>query len=98
MPARFAEMAAIGHTSLLDTKTSERSAQLRFRDDPGTRARLASIVAAESECCAFLTMSLRAEPDAITLAIETPAGAEPVLAELVQAFVGASAEGGSVSR
>lgn len=89
MPARLAEMAAIGDTSLLDTQRSERSAALRFHDGPGTRARLAAIVAAEAECCAFLAMSLSDGPDAVTLTIDVPEGGEAVLDELVQAFAGA---------
>jgi hypothetical protein len=49
---------------------------------------VAEIVAAESECCAFLTMRLRDEPGAIALSIKAPAGAEPVLAGLLEAFGG----------
>ena len=90
MPPRLAEMAAIGDTSLLDVERSERGAALRFRNHPGTRVRLAAIVAAEAECCAFLTMRMRDEPKAITLVIDAPEGAEVVLEELVQAFAGAS--------
>jgi hypothetical protein len=86
MPARLAEMAAIGRTSLLDTETSGRSARLRFRDELGARERLAALVAAESECCAFLTMRLVDASEAITLTIEGPGGAERVIDELVRAF------------
>jgi hypothetical protein len=88
MPRRLTEIAALGRQSLLGSETTERSALLRFRADPDTRDRLAAIVAAESECCAFLTMRLRDTPDAVVLAIEAPAGAEPVLGDLVSAFAG----------
>jgi hypothetical protein len=86
MPARLAEMGAIGRASLLDAETSGRRARLRFRMDDGTRTRLRAIVAAESECCAFLTMRLEDEPGVVALAIDGPEGSEPVIAELVQAF------------
>lgn len=86
LPARLAEIAAVGRASLLETQASGRHARLRFAPEPGVRERLGAIVAAESECCAFLTMRLADEPGATTLTIEGPEGAEPVLAELVQAF------------
>jgi hypothetical protein len=91
LPARLVEMAAIGQSSLLGAEASERSAVLRYRGDRPTRARLAAIVAAEAECCAFLTVRLSdADDGAIRLAIEAPAGAEPVLRELVTALGGAT--------
>jgi hypothetical protein len=98
MPARLAEMAAIGGTSLLDVEAAGRHARLRFRQEPGVRDRLSSIVAAESECCAFLTMRLGDEPGATTLTINGPDGAEPVIDELVQAFAGPGAQIGGTTR
>jgi hypothetical protein len=44
------------------------------------------IVAAESQCCAFLEMQIAEAPDEIVLSITAPDGAEPVLDELVSAF------------
>ncbi len=61
-------------------------AVLTFEAKPGVRKRLAAIVAAESQCCAFLTMTLTDTPDAITLAIKAPDDAAPVLAELLTSF------------
>jgi hypothetical protein len=92
LPARVAEIGAIGQSSLLGAEASERRALLRFRDDPRTRERVAAIVAAEAECCAFLTMRVSVELGAIRVSIEAPAGAEAVLRELVRAFGGASTE------
>lgn len=86
LPARLAEMSAIGRDSLLGAKASGRHARLRFDGGPDTRDRLAAIVAAESQCCAFLTMRLTEAPGSITLEIQGPEGAEPVVDELVQAF------------
>ena len=86
LPARLAQMAAIGRDALLDAERSGDRARLRFADAPGTRARLEAIVAAESDCCTFLTMQLAETAGEITLSIEGPAGAEPVIEELVQAF------------
>jgi hypothetical protein len=47
-----------------------------------------AVVAAEARCCAFLTMEVREEHDAVVLTIVAPEGAEPVLSELVDAFAG----------
>lgn len=89
MPARLAEIAAIGAAGLLEAEASGRHARLRFAGEPGIRDRLGKVVAAEAECCAFLTMRLGDEPAATTLTIDGPEGAEPVIAEIVQAFAGA---------
>ena len=88
LPARLAEMAAIGRDGLLGSERVGGRALLRFKDDPALRARLAAVVAAESDCCAFLAMDLRDAPGAVELSIEGPAGAELVVEELVQAFAG----------
>jgi hypothetical protein len=88
LPGRLAAMAAVGSGALTDVEVHALSARLRFAAGPGVRERLEEIVAAESECCAFLTLALADEPDANVLTIEAPADAELVLAELVDAFRG----------
>ena len=88
MSDRLAEMSAVGAVALLDSRLAGRRAQLRFADTGDIPDRLAAIVAAESACCAFLTMKLRDLTDAISLTIDAPDGAEPVLADLVAAFRG----------
>ena len=84
LPARLAEMAAVGEAALCRAEVSGRRAVLRFR--PSARERLERVVAAESECCAFLQMDLRHTAEAIELSIAAPEGAEPVLDEIVSAF------------
>jgi hypothetical protein len=83
---RLAEIAGVGRDALLETELAGDDATLHFADGPGVRQRLDRIVAAESECCAFLTMAIRAERDALALTISVPEGAEIVLQELVDAF------------
>src|SRR6266480_1193804 len=85
MPARRVEMAAIAR-ELVSADAQDTHAVLRFRPGAGTRERVAAFVAAESRCCAFLRMELRDDPGALTLTIHAPAGAEPVVAELMAAF------------
>src|SRR4051812_28952113 len=80
---RLADMSAIGESSLLAADVNGSRAVLRFR--PGAGEQLAAIVAAEARCCPFLNMELDDAPDAVRLTIEAPAGAEPVLHDLVAA-------------
>ena len=86
LPTRLAEMAALGREALLDVSLDARHARLWFTPGDGVRRRLDEIVAAESHCCAFLTMRVTDEPNAVRLEIDAPEGAEIVLAELVDAF------------
>ena len=84
LPQRLAEMSDIGRASLVAAETDASRAVLTFR--PAAVEQLAVIVAAEAECCSFLKMKLDDGPDAVQLTIEAPAGAEPVLQDLVAAF------------
>jgi hypothetical protein len=88
LPARVAEMAAVGRDALEAAEVRDREAVLRFRVTGDTRERLAAIVAAEARCCAFLDMDLRHDAGRLVLTVGAPAGAEPVLDGLVAAFRG----------
>jgi hypothetical protein len=83
---RLADMAELGRAALVDAQTQPRRARLRFAAAAGVRERVEAVVAAEVECCPFLTMRVTDEPDGVLLTIEAPEGAEIVLAELVDAF------------
>ena len=88
LPRRLAEMADVGRTALLDVRTTGTHATLSFGAGDGVRDRVEAIVAAESQCCAFLDMTVSDRADMVLLTIDGPEGAEPVLAELVAAFRG----------
>lgn len=83
---RLAEIAALGNECLRGRTTEGDAQVLRFHPDPSTRRRLEQIVAAESECCAFLDLDLRQEGDELVLTISAPADAALVAADLAQAF------------
>ena len=85
-PKRLGEMAALGEAALVDARTRAGHAELRFAGGAGVRERVHRIVAAESECCAFLEMTVADEPEAVLLTIDAPAGADVVLEEIVAAF------------
>lgn len=88
LPVRLAQIADLGRAALLDTHHDERRAVLRFASRAGVRERLAAVVAAESECCAFLEMRISEVADTLVLTIAAPDGAGVVVAELVAAFGG----------
>jgi hypothetical protein len=88
LSTRLREMADLGHSALLDVRHEPTRAELRFAAGAGLRDRVEGIAAAESQCCAFLAMTVTDEPDTVVLAIEAPDGAELVLSELVDAFRG----------
>ena len=90
MAARRVEVVALAR-DLVSADAQGTHAVLRFRRAPATRERVAAFVAAESRCCAFLRMELRDDPDAMTLTIDGPAGAEGVLGELVAALAAGAA-------
>ena len=85
LPARLAEMSALGQERLVSADRDGRRAVLRFRPGADTRSRLEAIVRAERQCCAFLGFELSEEP-ASRAGHRGPAGGEPVLDELVAAF------------
>jgi hypothetical protein len=66
---RLDEIAALGATSLLGQEVDGDRQILRFRPDPETRRQLEALVAAESECCAFLELSLEASDTEIILTV-----------------------------
>jgi hypothetical protein len=86
LPARLDEIRDLSRQALRTKTPAGTHAVLSFNPMPGVRERLATIVAAESKCCAFLTMALADELHAITLTIDVPADAEPALEELLAAF------------
>ena len=72
LPERLAEMAALGDDALVDTRTKALHAELRFAAGEGVRERVDAIVAAESTCCSFLTMSVSDKPDLVVLKSTRP--------------------------
>ncbi len=63
-------------------------ADLRFRPDPEIRERVDAIVAAESECCAFLDFEVEHGDEATVLTISAPNGGAEMVHELVAALAG----------
>jgi hypothetical protein len=88
LSTRLREMAELGRAALVDVRHEQTRAELRFAVGSDVRDRVEGIVAAESQCCAFLAMTVSDEPDTVVLTVHAPEGAELVLQELVDAFRG----------
>jgi hypothetical protein len=86
--ARGEELRALGGDGLLDASEDDGRAVLRFRPDPSLRERVDAVVAAESECCAFLTFEVAHGEDATVLTISAPNGGAEIVHELAAAFAG----------
>jgi len=84
--ARERLMAELGRDALVGAEQTGSRAVLRFAPGAGIRDRVDRFVAGEADCCPFLTMHVAEAPDAVVLTIDAPAGAEPVLADMVASF------------
>lgn len=72
MEARLHELRSFGETSLLDSSADAQGVRLRFRGGPAVAARLREVIAAEEECCPFLSFELEEGRDEIVLTIRAP--------------------------
>jgi hypothetical protein len=86
--ARGEELRALGGDGLVDASEEEGRAVLRFRPDPSVRARVDAVVAAESECCAFLDLRVEHGAEATVLTISAPNGGAEMVHELTSALAG----------
>jgi len=86
--ARGEELRALGRDALLDATEDEGRAVLRFRPGLAVRTRVEALMAAESECCAFLDFELEQREDATVLTISAPNGGAEMVHELAAALAG----------
>ena len=88
LAVRGAELRALGGDGLVDATEEPGGAVLRFRPDPSVRERVEAVVAAESECCAFLDFELEHGEDATVLTISSPNGGAEMVHELAAVLAG----------
>ncbi len=79
MTARLALIDALAADGLLDRTATDVGLRVRLRDTPEIEQRTRELVAAESECCAFLRFELGRENGELVLDIAGPADARPVI-------------------
>jgi hypothetical protein len=90
---RAAELASIGAEALVRSVVDGTRARLRFR--PTVADRLAAVVAAERDCCAWLGLDLTRRDDDLELVLTAPPGAEAAMHQFVSAFGRPATGGGS---
>ena len=79
MTARLAVIDALAADGLLDRTLTESGLRLRLRDTPEIEHRTRELVAAESQCCAFLDFELGRDGGDLVLDISGPDDARPVI-------------------
>jgi len=77
---RTDDIRELAREALRDRRPIDGGVRLTF--DTTARERLEAVVAAESECCPFLTMDLRAADGRLVLDVTGPEAAAPIIAEL----------------
>jgi hypothetical protein len=86
MPARAAEIRALGRDGLEAVERDELSVTLRFRPGRAIHERVERVVAAESRCCAFFDFTLAEREEATVLTIAAEKGAESAVHDLADLF------------
>ncbi len=86
MRQRGEDIRTLGRAALTTVERGERHVILRFRPDPGIGEQVERLVAAETECCAFLRFTIAHERDATVVTIVSPPDGAPVMHELADLF------------
>jgi hypothetical protein len=79
MTARRALIDALAADGLLDRTPTAGGLRVRLRDTPEIERRTRELVAAESQCCAFLDFTLGRDEGDLFLDIAGPEDARPVI-------------------
>ena len=79
MTARLELIDALAADGLLDRTPTAAGLRVRLRDTPEIERRTRALVAAESECCAFLDFDLGRDGGDLVLDISGPEDARPVI-------------------
>ena len=79
---RVRQLAALRRNAMLDRSPIAGGERLVFADAPGIESSLREAIAAEAECCGFLTLTLAREGDRLRLDVTGPDMARPIIEEL----------------
>ena len=79
---RTGELAALAARALRTREQTAAGERLVFTDTPEIERELRAVIAAESSCCAFLTIDLERTGDGLVLEVAGPQDARPIIAEL----------------
>jgi hypothetical protein len=79
MAARMDLIEALAADGLLRRTSTDRGLRVHLRDTPDIERRTRELIAAEANCCAFLTFDLGREDEALVLDVSGPPEARPVI-------------------
>ncbi|HEX2084084.1 MAG TPA: hypothetical protein VHF89_00245 [Solirubrobacteraceae bacterium] len=79
MTDRLEVIARLRDDALLGREATAEGMRVRLRDEPGVERRARELIAAEAQCCAFLSMSLGRVDGELVLEIAGPPEARPVI-------------------
>ena len=79
---RVADTGEVAREALCHRRRIDGGARLSFEESADVRARLEAFVAAESQCCPFITMNLAARDGRLVLDVTGPELAAPIIEEL----------------
>ena len=79
MTARLTLIDALAADGLIERTATDAGLRVRLRDSPEIERRTRELVAAESECCAFLDFRLDRDDGELVLDISGPEDARPVI-------------------
>ena len=77
--ARLALIETLAADGVLDRTQTASGMRVRLRDTPDIEQRTRELIAAESQCCAFLDFDLGREDGDLVLNISGPQAARPVI-------------------
>ena len=76
---RQAFVERLWHDALIAGESTDTGLRLRLRDDADVETRARELIAAEQDCCAFLTFELERQEDELVLQISGPPDARPIV-------------------
>jgi hypothetical protein len=79
---RVRDLSDLAQRALVHREPIAGGERLTFADEPGVERDLAAAVAAETACCAFLTLRLDRHEHDLALTVTGPPAAQHVIAEL----------------
>ena len=79
MTARLALIDALAADGLLERTATASGMRVRLRDTPDIEQRTRALVAAESQCCAFLDFHLGRQDGDLVLDVSGPEDARPLI-------------------
>jgi hypothetical protein len=81
LSARLKHFDDLRREALLDRRAIQDGLRVRLRAAPGVERRTRELIAAEAQCCPFLSFDLCRHERELVLDITGPAGARPIIDE-----------------